>query len=99
MATWYSYLCCGIILRTTCDAEVLITCTMIFSAKDKSYSEVARITNNFQQVIGCGAFASVYLGYLSDGTEVAVKLRSSSNRGFQSFQNEASFSILAFKLV
>ena len=91
MATWYSYLCCGIILRTTCDAEVLITCTMIFSAKDKSYSEVARITNNFQQVIGCGAFASVYLGYLSDGTEVAVKLLSSSTRGSQDLQTEASF--------
>ena len=64
---------------------------MIFSAKDKSYSEVARITNNFQQVIGCGAFASVYLGYLSDGTEVAVKLLSSSTRGSQDLQTEASF--------
>ncbi|XP_034696177.1 uncharacterized protein LOC117922232 isoform X2 [Vitis riparia] len=58
-------------------------------AKDKSYSEVARITNNFQQVIGCGAFASVYLGYLSDGTEVAVKLLSSSTRGSQDLQTEA----------
>ena len=83
MATWYSYLCCGIILRTICDTEVLITCTMIFSANVKCYrySEVARITNNFQQVIGCGGFGSVYLGYLSDGTEVAVKLLSSSIRG------------------
>ncbi|KAL6335715.1 hypothetical protein AAG906_039478 [Vitis piasezkii] len=44
-------------------------------AKDKSYSEVARITNNFQQVIGCGAFASVYLGYLSDGTEAQLLTR------------------------
>ena len=53
------------------------------------YSEVARITNNFQQVIGCGGFGSVYLGYLSDGTEVAVKLLSSSIRGSQEFQTQA----------
>ncbi|KAJ9692165.1 hypothetical protein PVL29_011304 [Vitis rotundifolia] len=58
-------------------------------AKDKSYSEVARITNNFQQVLGCGAFASVYLGYLSDSTEVVVKLLSSSTRGSQDLQTEA----------
>ncbi|RVX17124.1 putative leucine-rich repeat receptor-like protein kinase [Vitis vinifera] len=39
------------------------------------YSEVARITNNFQQVIGCGGFGSVYLGYLSDGTEAQLLTR------------------------
>ena len=73
---------------------------MIFSANVKCYrySEVARITNNFQQVIGCGGFGSVYLGYLSDGTEVAVKLLSSSIRGSQEFQTQASFSILGLKL-
>ncbi|KAJ9692166.1 hypothetical protein PVL29_011305 [Vitis rotundifolia] len=59
------------------------------TVKSYSYSEVARITNNFQQVIGCGPFGSVYLGYLSDGTEVAVKLLSSSIRGSREFQTEA----------
>ncbi|KAL6335728.1 hypothetical protein AAG906_039491 [Vitis piasezkii] len=44
-------------------------------AKDKKYSEVARITNNFQQEIGCGAYGSVYLGYLSDGTEAQLLTR------------------------
>ncbi|KAJ9692167.1 hypothetical protein PVL29_011306 [Vitis rotundifolia] len=57
--------------------------------QDKNYSEVTRITNNFQQVIGHGSFGSVYLGYLSVGTKVAVRLLSSSIRGSQEFQREA----------
>lgn len=38
MAKWYSYLPCGITLRPTCDTEVLITCIMILSGKDKNFS-------------------------------------------------------------
>ena len=90
----YSYLSCGITLRTTCDTEVLITRTVILSAKDMSYSKVARITYE----IGYGASGPVYLGHLRNGIEVAVKKLSALNRGFREFQTEASFSIVAFKL-
>ncbi|RVX17214.1 putative leucine-rich repeat receptor-like protein kinase [Vitis vinifera] len=59
-----------------------------------SYSEVERITDNFQNQIGKGGSGKVYRGRLSDDTEVAVKLLSSSSaEGFKLFQTEASFSI------
>lgn len=41
-----------------------------------SYSEVERITDNFQNQIGKGGSGKVYRGRLSDDTEVAVKLLS-----------------------
>ena len=59
-----------------------------------SYSEVERITDNFQNEIGKGGSGKVYRGRVSDGTEVAVKLLSSSSaEGFKLFQTEASFFI------
>ena len=66
---------------------------MILSSKDKSYTEVARITDNFQLVIGSGGLGTVYLGHLSDGTDVAVKVMSiSSEQGFREFKAEVIFS-------
>ncbi|KAK2654557.1 hypothetical protein Ddye_014413 [Dipteronia dyeriana] len=53
-----------------------------------SYSEVLKITNNFDRVLGKGGFGTVYHGRL-EGTEVAVKMLSpSSVQGFQQFQAE-----------
>ncbi|TVU19669.1 hypothetical protein EJB05_35832, partial [Eragrostis curvula] len=55
-----------------------------------TYKELERITNNFQHVIGRGGFGHVYDGFLEDGTQVAVKLRSeSSNQGVKEFLTEA----------
>ena len=63
-----------------------------------SYSEVDRITDNFKSMLGQGASSKVYLGHLSDGTEVAVRvLTPSSVLVFKQFRTEASFSVLAFK--
>ncbi|TVU19667.1 hypothetical protein EJB05_35830, partial [Eragrostis curvula] len=55
-----------------------------------TYKELQRITNNFQHEIGRGGFGYVYEGFLEDGTQVAVKLRSeSSNQGVKEFLTEA----------
>ncbi|RCV16858.1 hypothetical protein SETIT_3G172100v2 [Setaria italica] len=55
-----------------------------------TYKELEMITNNFQRVLGRGGFGSVYDGFLDDGTQVAVKLRSeSSNQGVREFLTEA----------
>ncbi|CAL4909209.1 unnamed protein product [Urochloa decumbens] len=55
-----------------------------------SYKELEMITNNFERVLGRGGFGKVYDGFLEDGTQVAVKLRSdSSNQGVKEFLAEA----------
>ncbi|RLN28628.1 putative leucine-rich repeat receptor-like protein kinase [Panicum miliaceum] len=55
-----------------------------------TYKELKMITNNFQRVLGRGGFGKVYDGFLKDGTQVAVKLRSdSSNQGVKEFLAEA----------
>ncbi|GMI77966.1 hypothetical protein like AT4G29990 [Hibiscus trionum] len=55
-----------------------------------TYSEIARITANFQTRIGEGGFGKVFIGHLNDDTPVAVKLLSSSSKqGYKEFQAEA----------
>ncbi|XP_052156181.1 putative leucine-rich repeat receptor-like protein kinase At2g19210 [Oryza glaberrima] len=55
-----------------------------------TYNDLEKITNNFQRVLGEGGFGKVYDGFLEDGTQVAVKLRSeSSNQGDKEFLAEA----------
>lgn len=58
-----------------------------------TYSELEAITSNFQRVLGRGGFGFVYEGFLEDGTQVAVKLRSdSSNQGVKEFLAEVGCS-------
>ncbi|XBJ26826.1 hypothetical protein VPH35_004178 [Triticum aestivum] len=48
------------------------------------------MTNYFKTVLGRGGFGSVYDGFLPDGTQVAVKLRSESSRqGVREFLTKA----------
>ncbi|GJM89512.1 hypothetical protein PR202_ga05713 [Eleusine coracana subsp. coracana] len=55
-----------------------------------TYKELEAITNNFKHVLGRGGFGYVYDGFLENGTQVAVKLRSdSSNQGVKEFLAEA----------
>ena len=55
-----------------------------------TYSDVLRITNNFEKILGKGGFGTVYYGCI-DNTHVAVKVFSpSSIQGYKQFQAEAS---------
>ncbi|GJM89515.1 hypothetical protein PR202_ga05716 [Eleusine coracana subsp. coracana] len=54
-----------------------------------TYRELEVITNSFQRVLGRGGFGYVYDGILEDGTQVAVKLQStSSSQGVREFLTE-----------
>ncbi|XP_008647631.2 putative leucine-rich repeat receptor-like serine/threonine-protein kinase At2g19230 isoform X3 [Zea mays] len=55
-----------------------------------TYEDLEMITDSFKRVIGRGGFGYVYEGFLEDGTQVAVKMRSqSSNQGAKEFLTEA----------
>lgn len=54
-----------------------------------TYSEVMKMTNNFQRVLGKGGFGDVYHGTLNDSQQVAVKVLSqSSTQGSKQFKAE-----------
>ncbi|XP_062087596.1 LRR receptor-like serine/threonine-protein kinase IOS1 [Humulus lupulus] len=59
------------------------------SKRQFTYSEVLRITNNFERILGKGGFGTVYHGFIDENTQVAVKVLSSSSvQGYQQFQAE-----------
>ncbi|KAG1346646.1 putative receptor-like protein kinase [Cocos nucifera] len=70
-----------------------------------TYMELQKITNNFNHIIGKGGFGSVFLGYLENGTQVAVKTRSqSSSQGTKEFLAEyfriqSMFKLIIFKIL
>ncbi|CAD5326680.1 unnamed protein product [Arabidopsis thaliana] len=54
------------------------------------YSEVVKVTNNFERVLGQGGFGKVYHGVLNDD-QVAVKILSeSSAQGYEEFRAEVT---------
>ncbi|KAL2332312.1 hypothetical protein Fmac_019893 [Flemingia macrophylla] len=64
-----------------------------FKKQIYSYSDVLKITNNFDTIVGKGGFGIVYLGYIDD-TPVAVKMLSpSAGHGYQQFQAEVKLLI------
>ncbi|GKV36579.1 hypothetical protein SLEP1_g44692 [Rubroshorea leprosula] len=55
-----------------------------------TYSEVLKITNNFERILGKGGFGTVFHGYLGD-TQVAVKMLSHSpDQGYKQFEAEVA---------
>ncbi|XP_078428162.1 putative LRR receptor-like serine/threonine-protein kinase At1g51820 isoform X2 [Wolffia australiana] len=54
-----------------------------------TFSDIVNMTRNFERPIGRGGFAIVYHGYLSNRTEVAVKMISTSTQGAKGFRAEA----------
>ena len=60
-----------------------------------TYSEVVKMTNNFQRILGKGGFGIVYYGSVNDTEEVAVKMLSqSSSQGYKQFKAEVLFHYL-----
>lgn len=74
------------------DASAQSSLHIVKTNRRFTYKELGMITNNFQRVLGRGGFGKVYDGFLEDGTQVAVKLRSqSSNQGVKEFLLEVKF--------
>uniref|UniRef100_A0A453JXC5 Malectin-like domain-containing protein n=1 Tax=Aegilops tauschii subsp. strangulata TaxID=200361 RepID=A0A453JXC5_AEGTS len=61
----------------------------LFENRQFSYKELKLITANFKEEIGRGGFGAVFLGYLENGSPVAVKIRSkTSSQGDREFLSE-----------
>jgi len=62
--------------------------SIITKERKFTYSEVLKMTKNFERVLGKGGFGTVYHGNLDD-TQVAVKMLShSSAQGYKEFKAE-----------
>ncbi|XP_019154648.1 PREDICTED: probable LRR receptor-like protein kinase At1g51890 [Ipomoea nil] len=72
-------------------AETIDKKDEFLKSKNRSftYSEILKITRNFERVLGKGGFGTVYHGCLED-IQVAVKILSQSSiQGYREFQTEA----------
>lgn len=80
--------------RTTGSEPTIMTKNRRFT-----YSEVVKMTNNFERVLGKGGFGMVYHGTVNGTEQVAVKMLShSSSQGYKEFKAEVSFSKVIRKI-
>ena len=68
-----------------------------FGNRQFTYKELKLMTANFKEEIGRGGFGSVFLGYLENGSPVAVKMRSkTSSQGDKEFLAEVGYSFVLY---
>jgi len=60
----------------------------IFENRQFTYKELKLMTANFKEKIGRGGFGAVFLGYLENGSPIAVKMCSKTSRGDREFSAE-----------
>lgn len=61
----------------------------VFENREFTYTEIKLMTANFREQIGQGGFGPVFLGYLENGSPVAIKMRSkTSSQGDKEFLAE-----------
>jgi len=60
----------------------------IFENRQFTYKELKLMTANFKEEIGRGGFGAVFLGYLENGSPIAVKMCSKTSRGDREFSAE-----------
>jgi predicted Ser/Thr protein kinase len=71
--------------------------SQIFENRKFTYKELKLMTANFKEEIGRGGFGSVFLGYLQNGSPVAVKMRSkTSSQGDKEFLAEVGYSFVLY---
>ncbi|MFQ6644349.1 hypothetical protein Gotur_017366, partial [Gossypium turneri] len=77
--------------RTKTSGKLVVTPRKLYQElknRQFTYSDIQRITNNFEKVIGKGGFGTVYHGFL-DGNQVAVKMLSKTSfQGYKQFEAE-----------
>lgn len=69
--------------------------SIVMKKRRFTYSEVTKMTNNFERVVGEGGFGVVCHGTVNGSEQVAVKLLShSSTQGYKEFKAEVLISTL-----
>jgi hypothetical protein len=65
----------------------------IFENRQFTYKELKLMTANFKEEIGRGGFGAVFLGYLENGSPIAVKMCSKTSQGDREFSAEVGHSV------
>lgn len=67
--------------------------SIAFENRQFTYKELKLMTANFKEEIGRGGFGAVFLGYLENGSPVAVKMCSKTSQGDKEFSAEVDHSV------
>jgi len=65
----------------------------IFENRQFTYRELKLMIANFTEEIGRGGFGAVFLGYLENGSPIAVKMCSKTSQGDREFSAEVGHSV------
>ena len=92
-----AYIRCGlaVVTRTTNNSRLPSPRerSNIFENRQFTYKELKLMTANFKEEIGRGGFGAVFLGYLENGSPIAVKMCSKTSQGDREFSAEVGHSV------